>query len=121
MGRKHCGKRRNCSLRAISPFPTVFSKGFYPGASKGVIVWKWVKSWDCMVDSYLIFIQFVKKLPLVTLFLSEINLYVKKDKGFFSFQEPIFLRAGGKTRIHVSVINTDGLIISDQINNGSWT
>ena len=26
MGRKHCGKRRNCSLRAISPFPTVFCK-----------------------------------------------------------------------------------------------
>ena len=24
---KHCGKRRNCSLRAISPFPTVFSTG----------------------------------------------------------------------------------------------
>ena len=29
MGRKHCGKRRNCSLRAISPFPTVFSKGLF--------------------------------------------------------------------------------------------
>ena len=29
MGRKHCGKRRNCSLRAISPFSTVFSKDFY--------------------------------------------------------------------------------------------
>ena len=29
MDRKHCGKRRNCSLRAISPFPTVFSKGLY--------------------------------------------------------------------------------------------
>ena len=29
-GRKHCGKRRNCSLRAISPFPTVFSKGVFP-------------------------------------------------------------------------------------------
>ena len=27
MGRKHGGKRRNCSLRAISPFPTVFSEG----------------------------------------------------------------------------------------------
>ena len=27
--RKHCGKRRNCSLRAISPFPTVFSKGLF--------------------------------------------------------------------------------------------
>ena len=28
-GRKHCGKKRNCSLRAISPFPTVFSKDLY--------------------------------------------------------------------------------------------
>ena len=36
MGRKHCGKRRNCSLPAISPFPSVFSKGLFPGASKGV-------------------------------------------------------------------------------------
>ena len=26
MGRKHCGKRRNCSLRAIPPFPTVFKR-----------------------------------------------------------------------------------------------
>ena len=29
MGRKHYGKRRNCSLRAISPFPIVFSKDLY--------------------------------------------------------------------------------------------
>ena len=34
MGRKHCGKRRNCSLRAISPFPTVFSKGLFPRGVK---------------------------------------------------------------------------------------
>ena len=26
MGRKHCGKRRNCLLRAIFPFPTILSK-----------------------------------------------------------------------------------------------
>ena len=26
MGRKYCGKRRNCLLQAIAPFPTVFSK-----------------------------------------------------------------------------------------------
>ena len=26
LNRKHCGKRRNCSLRAISPFPAMFSK-----------------------------------------------------------------------------------------------
>ena len=40
-GRKHCGKMRNCSLRAIPPFPTVFSKGLF-SRSKGVIVWEWV-------------------------------------------------------------------------------
>ena len=34
MGRKHCGKRRNCSLRAIYPFPTVFSKGLFPRGVK---------------------------------------------------------------------------------------
>ena len=33
-GRKHCGKRRNCSLRVISPFPTVFSKGLFPRGVK---------------------------------------------------------------------------------------
>ena len=27
-------KRRNCSLRAISPFPIVFSEGFFPGGVK---------------------------------------------------------------------------------------
>ena len=34
IGRKHCGKRRNCSLRAISPFPTVFSKSLFPRGVK---------------------------------------------------------------------------------------
>ena len=34
MDRKHCGKRRNCLLRAISPFPTVFSKGLFPRGVK---------------------------------------------------------------------------------------
>ena len=39
-GRKHCGKRRKCWLPAFSPFPTVFSEGFY---------FRDVKSRDCMV------------------------------------------------------------------------
>ena len=26
---KHCGKRRKCWLPAFSPFPTMFSKGFF--------------------------------------------------------------------------------------------
>ena len=33
-GRKHYGRRTNCSLRAISPFPTVFSKGLFPRGIK---------------------------------------------------------------------------------------
>ena len=33
-GRKQCGKRRNCSLRAISPFSKVFSKGLFPRGIK---------------------------------------------------------------------------------------
>ena len=41
MGRKHCGKRRNCLLRAFSPFPTVFSKGLFPrGVKRCHCVWK---------------------------------------------------------------------------------
>ena len=42
MGRKHCGKRRKCWLPAFSPFPTMFSKGFFLGV---------VKSRDCVVKS----------------------------------------------------------------------
>ena len=41
-GRKHCRKRRKCWLPAFSPFPTVFSKGFFL---------KVVKSRDCVVNS----------------------------------------------------------------------
>ena len=40
MGRKHCGKRRNCLLGAISPFPKVFSKDFH---CKPGLVWERVK------------------------------------------------------------------------------
>ena len=31
MGKKHCGKRTNCLSWAICPFPTVLSKGLFPG------------------------------------------------------------------------------------------
>ena len=43
MGRKHMGKGEICSLRAILLFPQCFQKTRFPGASKGVIVWEWVK------------------------------------------------------------------------------
>ena len=34
IGRKHCGKRRKCWLPEFSPFPTMFSKGFFPRVVK---------------------------------------------------------------------------------------
>ena len=51
-GRKHCGKRRNCSLRAISPFPTVFSKGVFP---------RGVKSCHCVGMGQIIIIIIIKR------------------------------------------------------------
>ena len=33
-GRKYCVKTRHCLLRAIFPFPTVFSKNFTEGTKK---------------------------------------------------------------------------------------
>ena len=44
MYRKHCGKSRNCSLRAISPFPPVFSEDLScRHVKKTGFVWKRVK------------------------------------------------------------------------------
>ena len=40
LGRKHCGKSRNCLLRAISPFPTIFSKDLYCRHVKTRLVWE---------------------------------------------------------------------------------
>ena len=52
MGRKHCGKRRNCSLRAISPFPTVFSKGLFPRGVKRCHLWEWVNKTERQKQTY---------------------------------------------------------------------
>ena len=43
-GRKHCGKRRNRSLRAISPFLAVFSKDLYCRHVKPGLVWERVNT-----------------------------------------------------------------------------
>ena len=43
-GRKCCGKRRNCMLRAISHFSTVFSKGLSCGPAKSWACWERVNS-----------------------------------------------------------------------------
>ena len=56
-GRKLCGKRRNCLLWAISPFPRVFLKDLYSRHIKIRIVWERVKmhlKWEqvpCRVEN----------------------------------------------------------------------
>ena len=42
-GRKHCGKRRTARYEQFLLFPQCFQKACFPGASKSVNVWKWVK------------------------------------------------------------------------------
>ena len=44
MGRKHCGKGEIARYEQSLLFPQCFQKACFPGASKGVIVWEWVKT-----------------------------------------------------------------------------
>ena len=45
---KHCGKRRNCSVGAIFPFPTVFSKDLYMKHRKNQgLFGKGLNKWIC--------------------------------------------------------------------------
>ena len=60
--RKHCGKRGKCWLPAFSPFPTMFSKGYFLRV---------VKSRDCLVE--------LKENPL------KIHWHMKKSLIFGSF------------------------------------
>ena len=57
LSRKHCGKRTNCSLRAISPFPTMFSKAVCCWCVKmsiyGVKGWKTNGSWCVSKHTFL--------------------------------------------------------------------
>ena len=44
MGRKHCrNKGETTRYEQFLLFPLCFQEGCFPGASKGVIVWEWVK------------------------------------------------------------------------------
>ena len=39
------GKREVARYEQFLLFPQCFQKAYFPGASKGVIVWEWVKAW----------------------------------------------------------------------------
>ena len=43
MGRKHWGKGEIAHYEQFLLFPQCFQKACFPGVSKGVIVWEWVK------------------------------------------------------------------------------
>ena len=52
-GRKRCGKRRNCSLRAISPLTTEFSKDMHTADRQ-----KHEFAWDRVIAGYQHFLFF---------------------------------------------------------------
>ena len=54
MGRKHCGKRRNYSLRAISFFPPVFLKDLYC---------RHIKNRSCFRKGQKVFFHLILTLP----------------------------------------------------------
>ena len=68
MGRKHYGKRRNCSSRAISSFPTVFSKDLYCRHVKPGLVWERAKSWTCPSVNLMIILTKVRQGPTIIIF-----------------------------------------------------
>ena len=71
MGRKHCGK---------GDLITPFQKACFPGASKGVIVWEWVKGEDKdRLTSYCILL--VTKQPPDT------EIFRKYSQCFLHFQQ----------------------------------
>ena len=43
------GKGEIACYKQFLLFPQCFQKACFPGASKGVIVWEWVKVCDCLV------------------------------------------------------------------------
>ena len=75
---KHCGKRQKCWLPVFSPFPTMFSKGFFHRV---------VKSWDCVVESQSI-LQWVVHLPMLfwSIFwpLLNTNFFFPQATGYFT-------------------------------------
>ena len=74
MGRKHCGKRQNCSFRAIPPFPQCFQKNLYNRHLKPGLVWKSVKTLNCVVQAPTI--HFVKIISLFQGRPTKLNLMV---------------------------------------------
>ena len=70
-GRKHCGNRRNCSLRAISPFPTVFSKELYC---------RHVKTRACLGQGYVTCITGLSSEPVVAQALIKSVCWKEKDR-----------------------------------------
>ena len=104
MGRKHCGKRRNCSLRAISPFPTVFSKGFFPRGVKNVILWEWVNPVKPSPNFQLplgrnLFKQFPKQQVLEVSKLKELYLIISNLMNVVEFPRKGRKRCGRREKL----------------------
>ena len=85
--RKHCGKRRNCLLRAISAFPTVFKRLVFYGRQK---VWLYGNGLTKEAFQWKLLINRSYRLRILWSFLLVFALYhtiPKKMKAYENFME----------------------------------
>ena len=73
MGRKHCGKRRNCSLRAISPFPIVFSKEIIMGKEEIAHNKQFLLFPKCLLLNQKIVCSFVSIFDIISVLAAELQ------------------------------------------------
>ena len=90
MGRKHSGKGRNCLLRAISPFPTVFSKDLYG---------RHVKTRACLGKGYYVMTNMVALSPHLSALLIWTCILLKviyEKSSLFDDIVFLYLKKGGQ-------------------------
>ena len=117
MGRKHCEKRRNCSLRAISPFLTVFSEDLYGRHVKPDLVWKRVNTKLCF-SLFIFYCSLFRSNLSLTLTKSHLGIIVFILRFFLAFANVffpvtcIYLLINNQTILHESCILQRGFLTS---------
>ena len=97
MGKKHCGKRRKCWLSEFSPFPTMFSKGFFFRVFKRSLLktlWNKKKIVVTSISPFPTMFSPLSKTNFkfsITFILSSANAFNFDQSKFFSFGKELIL------------------------------
>ena len=100
--RKHCGKRRNCSLRAISPFPTL---------SVVQVLWKHLKTRVCLggVKEKMLLTTFSHNIfcPIrdIKIIYASINTFLHNDTFWLVWERSLFKILWEKEKMLVTIFS----------------